>query len=62
MLRKILLARLERKLKRAEALGAINGDEAEAIRESARGADWVMIMELVMMIIEMIMEWLDKRD
>ena len=62
MLRKVLLKRLERKLKRCEAVGAITPEDCEAIRESARGADWLMIMEMIMMIMELIREWLENRD
>ena len=53
---------LERKLKRAESLGAITLEEAAAFRESARGIDWIMILELISVIAELIREWLENRE
>ena len=62
MLRKLLARRLERRLAQAEELGVISPADAATIRERAKAADWMMIMEMIMMIIELIMEWMDNRE
>ena len=69
MLRKILLARLERKLKRAESLGAITAEEASLLRDEAaaipqkpRAVDYIMLLEMIAMIIELIRAWLENRE
>jgi len=69
MLRRILLARLEKRIAKAEALGAITAEEASLLREEAasipkkpRAVDYIMLLEMIAMIIELIRAWLETRE
>lgn len=59
--RKGRLRMLDRKLARAVVLGAMDQDEADFRREEAGAMEWIAIFDLIMMIIEMIREWMDSR-
>ena len=56
------LRRLDRRLARAQNLGAITAEEAAEIREDAKFTEYMAIIELIMMIFEMIREWFENRD
>jgi hypothetical protein len=56
------LARLDRKLDRAVELGVMDAEEATAVRTRVQAVDWLMIIEFIMEIMEMIREWLNNRD
>ena len=69
MLRRILLARLEKRIARAEKLGAITAEEASLLREEAasipqkaRAVDYIMLLEMIALIIELIRAWLETRE
>ena len=62
MFRKRLERRLQRRLDRAVKLGAMEQAEADEIMSEVPRMDWLMILEIIMMIIEIIREWLDNRS
>ena len=55
------LEMLEAKLDRALALGVIDADEARAIRDQAAGFDYAGLLQLILMVIEMIVNWFKNR-
>ena len=60
--RKGLLRRwAEKKLDEAEALGAIDPEEASVIRARFSVLEFMALLEIILMIVDRIREWLDER-
>lgn len=53
---------LKRALKRAVTVGALTQEQADVFADQAKGMGWSEIIELILMILEMIKEWLDQRN
>jgi hypothetical protein len=55
------LRMLQRRCDRAVKLGAMDQEEADRVMTKAEAMDWASILELIMLIIELIQEWLANR-
>ncbi len=60
--RRFLERRLEQKLDDAVSLGAMDQSEADEIREKVKVVEFLVIIELIMMILEAIRAWKEQRD
>lgn len=56
------MERLENRLDRAVAVGALSASEVQEVREEAKVGSWLFIFQLFMMIAEIITKWLDERE
>jgi hypothetical protein len=53
--------RLEKRLTKAVQIGAMSPEEADDVRERVGVVEWMGILELIRMIIDVIAEWLGRR-
>lgn len=60
MFKKLLRQRLNRELSRAQDLGLVTVQEATDIYEKTAAWDWMAIIQLIMLIAELIMEFLNQ--
>jgi len=60
MLRRVLKRLVLRKIAEAEAVGAMTHEEAEKLRSRVEAMEWLMLLEIFMVIIQLLMEYFNK--
>ena len=62
MFKKMLLRQLNRRLEEAMEIGLMEAGEANALREGTAAWDWVAILQLVLLIGKLIMDFINSQN
>lgn len=60
MFRRVLKRLVLRKIAEAEAVGAMTHEEAEMLRSRVEAMEWLMLLEIFMVIMQLLMEYFNK--